>query len=61
MDFIWGLVILVFSLIAWVGQAITAFSPRMAVKLGLTEPEADVDSTFHADVRGEAFWDTISI
>ena len=24
---------------------------------GLTEPEADVDPTFYADVRGEAFWD----
>jgi hypothetical protein len=60
MDIIWGLIVLVVSLFGWFGQAITAFSPSTAVKYGLTEPEEDVDPAFYADVRGEAFWDTIS-
>ena len=41
------------------GQTISAFSPKVAANLGLTEPESDVDPTFYADVRGEAIWDTI--
>lgn len=31
----------------------------MAARLGLLEPESDVDPTFYADVRGEAIWDTM--
>ena len=59
MDAIWGVIVLIVSLIGWLGQVITAFAPLTAVKLGVTEPESDVDSTFHADVRGEAYWDTM--
>ena len=59
MNIIWGAILTIFSLFGWIGQAITAFSPKAAVKLGLTEPESDVDPTFHADVRGEAIWDTM--
>ena len=33
---------------------LSALAPRIAEKLGLMEPEADVDSVFYADVRGEA-------
>jgi hypothetical protein len=61
MNILWGIIVLVISLIGWLGQAISAFSPATAVKLGLTEPEADVDPTFYADVRGEAYWDTLTI
>ena len=35
------------------------FWPETAVTLNLTEPETDIDPTFHADVRGEAYWDTV--
>ena len=28
-------------------------------KLGLTEPESDVDPTYYSDARGEAIWDTM--
>ena len=59
MNLIWGAVLTVFSLIGWIGQVITAFSPKAAVKLGLTEPESDVDPTFYADGRGESIWDTM--
>ena len=57
MNIIWGTILIIFSLLGWLGQTIAAFWPTTAVKLGVTEPEADVDATFYADVRGEAFWD----
>ena len=58
MNIIWGVILTIISSFGYFGQAITAFWPGTATKLGLTEPEADVDPTFYADVRGEAFWDT---
>ena len=59
MNIIWGVILLIISSIGYFGQVITAFWPGTAARLGLTEPETDVDSTFYADVRGEAFWDTV--
>jgi hypothetical protein len=59
MNIIWGAILTIFSLLGWMGQAITALSPKVAVKLGLTEPESDVDPTFYVDVRGESVWDTM--
>ncbi len=59
MDIVLGIIITLLSLLAWLGQMVTAVSHKYATKLGLTEPESDVDSTFLADVRAEAFWDTI--
>jgi hypothetical protein len=58
MNIIWGVILFIISSIGYLGQAITAFWPTTATTLGLTEPEADVDPTFYADVRGEAYWDT---
>jgi hypothetical protein len=58
MNLIWGVILIIFGLICWLGQAFSALSPKVAANLGLTEPEADVDPTFYADVRGEAVWDT---
>ena len=54
MDIIWGILLLVFGLIAWGGQVLSALSPKYAEKLGLMEPEADVDPAFYADVCSEA-------
>ncbi len=59
MNIIWGAILTIFSLLGWIGQAITAFSPKLAVKLGMTEPESDVDPTFYVDIRGESVWDTM--
>ena len=60
MHVFWGVILIIFTLlVCWLGQTITAFSPKLAVKLGLAEPESDVDPTFYADVRGEAIWDTM--
>ena len=58
MDLFWGVILIIFTLlVCWLGQTIAVFSPKFAVKLGLAEPESDVDSTFYVDVRGEAIWD----
>ena len=59
MNLIWGAILTTFSFIGWLGQTITVLSPKLAAKLELTEQESDVDSTFYADVRGEALWDML--
>jgi hypothetical protein len=61
MNLVWGIVLLVLSLIGWIGQVVSVFWPVSAARMGLTEPEADVDPTFFADVRGEAVWDALSL
>ena len=58
LNIILGTVLFIISSIAYIGQAITAFWPQTAARLGLAEAETDVDPTFYADVRGEAIWDT---
>jgi hypothetical protein len=61
MNFIWGVILTIFSLFGWLAQVITALSPKTATKWRLTESETDVDPTFYADVRGEAVWDALII
>ena len=58
MNIIWGVILFIISSIGYFGQAITAFWPGTATRLGLAEPEVDLDPTFYVDVRGEAYWDT---
>ena len=58
MNIIWGAILTIISSIGWLGQLISATNPILAARLGLIEPEADVDPTFYADVRGEAYWDS---
>ena len=57
MNLIWGATLTILTLIAWIGQTITAFSPKLGTDLGLTEPESEVDPAVYADIRGEAIWD----
>ena len=60
MNLIWGAILIIFTgILCWLGQVINASSPSLAVRLGLDEPEADVDSTFFVDGRGEAIWDAL--
>jgi hypothetical protein len=61
MSLIWGIVLIIFGLIAWMGQAISAIAPNMSVKWGLSEHESEVDPSFWADVRGETIWDAITL
>jgi hypothetical protein len=58
MRIIWGILLTVISALGWVGQVITVFWPKTAMRLGFCEPENDVDPVFFADGRGEAIWDT---
>jgi hypothetical protein len=60
MHVIWGVILVIFTLIlCWLGQVINASAPRLAARLGLAEPESDVDRTFFIDGRGEAIWDAL--
>ncbi len=59
MNLIWGLILIVFSLIGWLGQVISLISPKVGAELGVCEPESDVDSVYWADIRGEALWDSL--
>ena len=59
MNTVWGVILFTISSIGFLGQVISAVWPDTAVKLGLIEPEADVDPAFYADVRGEAVWDLL--
>lgn len=60
MNIVWGIIIIVLVLIAWVGQIISAISPETAAKLGVCEPEESVDRTFFVDQRAEAMWDSLT-
>lgn len=61
MQIIWGIVIVVLSLLAWGGQTVSWLAPGTAVKLTLMEAEPDVEPTFWADIRGEAAWDFFTL
>lgn len=57
----WGLVLVALSLVCWGGQTVSWLAPATAARLGLTETEEAVDPAFHADGRGEAQWDTLTL
>lgn len=52
---------LALALLAWGGQFISWLAPDSAERWGLTESSDAVDSVFHADVRGEAAWDSLTL
>jgi hypothetical protein len=58
MYLVWGIFITLLGLIGWGGQVITMLSPKLAVKLGVAEPESEVDPVFATDFRAEATWDS---
>lgn len=45
MTLAWSLVLIGLGLFCWLGQIISTFAPKLAVRLGLLEPKADVDTT----------------
>ena len=61
MDIIWGILLIVFCLIGWGGQLLSALTPKFAEKLGFIEPETDVDPAFYSDALGEAKWDSLTL
>ena len=58
---IWGVCLVIFGGVAWLGQVLSAILPAVAVRLGLAESEKESDPAFFADSRAEAFWDSITL
>jgi hypothetical protein len=58
---LWGLVVVLLSLLAWGGQIISWLAPELAVRLNVMEPENSVEPTYWADIRGEAPFDFITL
>ena len=56
-----GVVIVLLSLLAWGGQAISWLAPGTAARLSLRERDETVDPAFAADARGEALWDALTL
>ncbi len=42
-----GVVVILLGLICWIGQSLVVFAPDLAVKLGVGEPEQDVDRSMY--------------
>ena len=42
-----GILVIVLGLICWLGQTLVVFAPGVAVKLGVGEPEEDVDRSMY--------------
>jgi hypothetical protein len=63
MNLVWGIILVFFTLVlSWLAQVVNILlPPAMAAKLGLNEPQSDVDPTFFVDTRGEALWDSLSL
>ncbi len=61
MTVVFGAVVFLLAALAWVGQLLAVVAPRLAVRLGLTEPKSDVDPVFGLDVRAEAIWDALTL
>ncbi len=61
MAFAIGACVLILSLLAWLGQIVSAVAPDRAVRWGLTEDESEVDPTFLADIRAECIWDSLTL
>jgi hypothetical protein len=61
MAVVWGIVVVLTSVVCWGGQVVSWFAPRRAARLGLADSEGEVDPTFWLDGRGEALWDVCSL
>ena len=61
MSVLWGVIVVLLSLLAWGGQTVSLLAPARAVRWKLMEAEDDVEPTFWADVRAEALWDTLTL
>jgi hypothetical protein len=60
-NYIWGIILISTSLKVWISQIIIAFSPILAEKINIIEPESNMDKTYFLDLRGSAIWDALSL
>ena len=42
-----GVLVILLGLICWIGQSLVVFAPDVAVKLGVGEPEEDIDRSMY--------------
>ena len=61
MEIVFGVGIVLVSLVGWGGQAISLVAPSTAERWKLTETESSVDPAIYGDIRGEALWDTLTL
>lgn len=61
METFWGVVLILFGLLAWGGQTLSRFSPDTAERLNLMEGEDTVEQVYWADIRGEGLWDFLTL
>ena len=55
-----GIVVLIAGLVCWIGQGLSFFSPDVAVKLGVCEPENETDETLYIiETRAQALVDML--
>ncbi len=55
------IIIMFLSILAWLGQVMSAIAPQTAMRLGLTENKKDVDPIFSVDIRAECIWDALTL
>ena len=60
-NFVWGIILVSVTLKCWIGQIIIAFSPKVAAKIRILEPESNLDPAFFADLQGQVIWDAMSL
>ena len=61
MDVLVGVVLVALGMICWVGQVVNWLWSDGAVRLGLSEAEAEVEPVFWVDTRAEAAWDSLIV
>ena len=61
MHVLWGVIVVLLSLLAWGGQFIAWVAPRTAARLSLMESEDSVEPSYWADIRAEAPFDFITL
>jgi hypothetical protein len=55
-----GIAVLLFGLIAWVGQCLAFLAPSWAVRFGVLEPAEDIDSTLRViEAKAEGLTDML--
>jgi hypothetical protein len=60
-NLVWGVILISITLKCWIGQIIIALSPKVATKIGIIEPESDVDPTFFVDICFDLIFYVISL
>ncbi len=55
-----GILVLVLGLIAWIGQSLAFLAPTIAVRIGVLEPEGEIDSTLRiVEAKAEGLMDLL--